>query len=37
MRVLQEGDLAEFQGSDMSAVEAIGAETVDFFDMDLSL
>ena len=37
MRVLQEGDLAEFQGSDLSAVEAIGAETVDFFDMDLSL
>lgn len=37
MRVLQEGELAEFQGSDMSAVEAIGAETVDFFDMDLSL
>jgi uncharacterized membrane protein YjgN (DUF898 family) len=37
MRVLQEGELAEFQGSDMSSVEAIGAETVDFFDMDLSL
>jgi uncharacterized membrane protein YjgN (DUF898 family) len=37
MRVLQERELAEFQGSDMSAVEAIGAETVDFFDMDLSL
>jgi uncharacterized membrane protein YjgN (DUF898 family) len=37
MRVLQEGDLAEFQGSDMSAVAAVGAETVDFFDMDLSL
>ena len=37
MRVLQEGELTEFQGSDMSAVEAIGAETVDFFDMDLSL
>jgi len=37
MRVLQKGELAEFQGSDMSAVEAIGAETVDFFDMDLSL
>lgn len=37
MRVLQEGELSEFQGSDMSAVEAIGAETVDFFDMDLSL
>ncbi len=37
MRVLQEGELTEFQGSDASAVEAIGAETVDFFDMDLSL
>jgi len=37
MRVLQEGELAEFQGSDMSAVEAIGAETVDFFDVDISL
>jgi uncharacterized membrane protein YjgN (DUF898 family) len=37
MRVLQAGELVEFQGSDMSAVEAIGAETVDFFDMDLSL
>lgn len=37
MRVLQEGELAEFQGSDLSAVAAIGAETVDFFDMDISL
>jgi uncharacterized membrane protein YjgN (DUF898 family) len=37
MRVLQEGELAEFQGSDLSAVEAIGAETVDFFDVDISL
>jgi uncharacterized membrane protein YjgN (DUF898 family) len=37
MRVLLEGELAEFQGSDTSAVTAIGAETVDFFDMDLSL
>jgi uncharacterized membrane protein YjgN (DUF898 family) len=37
MRVLREGELTEFQGSDMSAVEAVGAETVDFFDMDLSL
>jgi uncharacterized membrane protein YjgN (DUF898 family) len=37
MRILLQGELAEFQGSDMSAVEAIGAETVDFFDMDLSL
>ncbi len=37
MKVQQEGELTEFQGSDMSAVEAIGAETVDFFDVDLSL
>jgi uncharacterized membrane protein YjgN (DUF898 family) len=37
LRVLQEGELAEFQGSDLIAVEAIGAETVDFFDVDLSL
>jgi uncharacterized membrane protein YjgN (DUF898 family) len=37
MRVQLEGELAEFQGSDMSAVAAIGAETVDFFDVDISL
>jgi uncharacterized membrane protein YjgN (DUF898 family) len=37
LRVLQEGELAEFQGSDLIAVQAIGAETVDFFDVDLSL
>jgi uncharacterized membrane protein YjgN (DUF898 family) len=37
MQVLQKGELTELQGSDMTAVEAIGAETVDFFDMDLSL
>ncbi|HTG00202.1 MAG TPA: YjgN family protein [Nitrospirota bacterium] len=37
MKILQEGKLIEFQGSDMAAVEATGAETVDFFDMDLSL
>jgi uncharacterized membrane protein YjgN (DUF898 family) len=37
MHVLQEGDLTEFQGSDMSSVAAVGAETLDFFDMDLSL
>lgn len=37
MRVLQEGELSEFQGSDRSAVAAVGAETVDFFDVDLSL
>jgi uncharacterized membrane protein YjgN (DUF898 family) len=37
MRVLVEGELSEFQGSDRSAVTALGAETVDFFDVDLSL
>jgi uncharacterized membrane protein YjgN (DUF898 family) len=37
MRVLQDGELAEFQGSDLSAVAAVGAETVDFFDVDISL
>jgi uncharacterized membrane protein YjgN (DUF898 family) len=37
MRVLQEGELGEFQGSDMSLVAAAGAETIEIFDMDLSL
>ncbi len=37
MTVLQEGELSEFQGSDRSGVTALGAETVDFFDVDLSL
>lgn len=37
MRVLVEGELSEFQGSDRSAVTTLGAETVDFFDVDLSL
>lgn len=37
MRVLQDGELIEFQGSDGTSVAAIGAETVDFFDMDISL
>jgi uncharacterized membrane protein YjgN (DUF898 family) len=37
MRVLQEGELSEFWGSDMSAVAAVGAETADFCDVDLSL
>lgn len=37
MRVLQAGELTEFEGSAMSSVEAIGAETVDFFDVDISL
>lgn len=37
LQVSREGDLDEFQGSNMGAVDAIGAETIDFFDMDLSL
>ncbi len=37
MQALQDGELVEFQGSDMSAVGATGSETIDFFDMDLSL
>jgi uncharacterized membrane protein YjgN (DUF898 family) len=38
MRVLlASGALASFQGSDRSAVEAVSAESVDLFDMDLSL
>lgn len=36
-RVFQEGALAQFQGSDRSKVEALGAETLDIFDLDLSL
>jgi uncharacterized membrane protein YjgN (DUF898 family) len=37
MQVLLEGELTEFEGSDVSTVAAVGAETVDFFDLDLSL
>lgn len=37
MRVLVEGELTEFQGSERDAVTAVGAEAIDFFDMDLSL
>lgn len=37
MLVLQERELSEFQGSDRTAVTAVGAEAVDFFDVDLSL
>ncbi len=37
MLVLQEGELSEFQGSDRTAVTAVGAEAIDFFDVDLSL
>jgi uncharacterized membrane protein YjgN (DUF898 family) len=37
LQVTQEGLLAEFKGSDTGSVAAIGAETMDFFDLDLSL
>ncbi|MDH4230505.1 MAG: DUF898 family protein [Nitrospirota bacterium] len=37
LRVLQEGGLTAFQGSETSAVQAAGAEMGDFFNMDLSL
>jgi uncharacterized membrane protein YjgN (DUF898 family) len=37
MEVIPEGGLDEFQGSDASAVTAVGAEMIDFFDVDLSL
>jgi uncharacterized membrane protein YjgN (DUF898 family) len=37
MRVLLDGTLAEFQGSERSAVTAAGAESIELFDMDVSL
>ncbi len=37
MRVRQEGDLADFHGSETASVRAVGAEVGAFFDMDLSL
>jgi len=37
MRVRNEGDLADFNGSATTAVRATGAEVGEFFDMDLSL
>ena len=37
LQVIQKGLLAEFKGSDTESVAAIGAETMDFFDLDLSL
>lgn len=37
LSVLLAGDLADFSGSETGAVQAIGAETMDFFDMDISL
>ncbi len=37
MRVLLEGELTEFEGSDLSAVAAAGVETADLFDLDFSL
>ncbi len=37
MHVFMDGELSEFQGSDVTTVTAVGAETMDFFDVDLSL
>ncbi len=37
LRVRQEGNLADFHGSETTAVRAAGAEVGEFFDMDLSL
>ncbi len=37
MHVLRGGDLADFQGSETSAVQAVGAELGDFFDVDISI
>ncbi|CAB1057143.1 Thymidylate kinase (EC [Olavius sp. associated proteobacterium Delta 1] len=37
MRVWQEEELTQFQGSHTSKVTALGAETLDIFDLDLSL
>ena len=37
LKALPDGDFAEFQGSDLSNVAAAGAETMDIFDMDISL
>ena len=36
-RVFQDGPLAQFQGGDSSNVAAIGAETLDIFDLDISI
>lgn len=37
LQVVREGLLEEFKGSDTGSVAALGAETMDFFDLDLSL
>ncbi len=37
LQVLLEGNLSDFKGSDASAVQAVGEELGDFFDLDLSL
>jgi uncharacterized membrane protein YjgN (DUF898 family) len=37
IRVVLEGDLSDFRGTDTGAVQAAGAELGDIFDMDLSL
>jgi uncharacterized membrane protein YjgN (DUF898 family) len=37
LKVLQKGELSEFKGGDTDSVAALGAETMDIFDLDLSL
>ena len=37
LRVQLEGNLSEFKGSETSAVQAVGAEMQEFFDLDFSL
>jgi uncharacterized membrane protein YjgN (DUF898 family) len=37
LKVFLQGELSYFQGAEASAVQAVGAELGDFFDMDLSL
>jgi uncharacterized membrane protein YjgN (DUF898 family) len=37
LQVVQKGLLAEFKGSDTDTVSALGSETMDFLDLDLSL
>ncbi len=37
IKIFQEEPLAQFQGNEASKVAALGAETLDIFDLDLSL
>jgi uncharacterized membrane protein YjgN (DUF898 family) len=37
MSVWQDGTLFQFQGSDETGISALGAETLDIFDVDLSI